>query len=181
VALAETIRRFDIPKEPFANLLVAFRQDQRVTRYEDLDQLLGYCRNSANPVGRLVLYLGGCHTAERACLADSICTGLQLANFWQDVAEDWDRGRVYLPLADCRKFGYDEGMFAGREFNENFQHLLEAEVDLAEGFLKRGLPLVGMMPRGLRLDVALFVHGGLAILMSGLPGLAFPRRKNCGW
>ena len=163
-ALAETIHRFEIPVDPFVDLLVAFRQDQRVSRYEDMGQLLEYCRYSANPVGRLILYLGGCHTPERAALADSICTGLQLANFWQDVARDWDRGRVYLPRGDCRRFGYEESGFDRRECNDAFRRLMAAEVDLAEGLLRSGLPLVRMMPLDLQLDVALFVHGGLAIL-----------------
>ncbi len=101
VALGDTIRKFNIPPDPFVNLLVAFRQDQQVTRYETFDHLLNYCRYSANPVGRLILHLGECGTAEREVLADSICTGLQLANFWQDVARDWDRGRIYLPLSHC--------------------------------------------------------------------------------
>lgn len=164
VALAETVRQFEIPIEPFLDLLVAFRQDQRVTRYETFDQLLDYCRYSANPVGRLVLYLGRCCTPQRVRLADSICTGLQLANFWQDVARDWDRGRVYLPQADCRRFGYDESHFARRECNQAFRRLLAAQVDQAEGWLRQGLPLVGMMPPELQLQVALFGHGGLAIL-----------------
>lgn len=164
VALAETIKGFDVPLDPFVDLLVAFRQDQRVTRYETFDQLLEYCRYSANPVGRLVLYLGRCHTPERARLADSICTGLQLANFWQDVARDWDRGRVYLPQVDCRRFGYDQRMFARRECNQAFRRLLAAQLDQAEGWLRSGAPLIGLMPRELRLDVALFVRGGLEIL-----------------
>ena len=164
VALAETVRKFEIPPEPFVDLLVAFRQDQRVTRYENFDQLLEYCRYSANPVGRLVLYLGQCHTPGRVRLADSICTGLQLANFCQDVAGDWDRGRIYLPVADCRRFGYDESNFARRECNRDFRRLLAAEVDRAEGWLRNGLPLVEKMPSELRLAVALFIHGGLAIL-----------------
>ena len=164
IALAETIRKFDIPTDPFVDLLVAFRQDQRVTRYETIDQLLDYCRYSANPVGRLVLYLGECHTPERVRLADSICTGLQLANFCQDVARDWDRGRIYLPQTDCRRFGYDEAMFARRECNDAFRQLLAAQVEQAEGWLRGGLPLAAKMPPGLRLPVALFVHGGLATL-----------------
>jgi squalene synthase HpnC len=164
IALDATIRKFDIPQDPFVDLLVAFRQDQRVRRYEDIGTLLNYCRYSANPVGRLVLYLGRCHTPERVRLADSICTGLQLANFCQDVAADFDRGRIYLPLADCRRFAYDEAMFAARQCNEPFRRLLSAEVDQAEGFLRRGLPLVPLMPPELQLDVALFVHGGLAIV-----------------
>jgi squalene synthase HpnC len=164
VALAETIRQFDIPPDPFTDLLVAFRQDQQVTRYETFEQLLGYCRYSANPVGRLVLYLGRCCDAERVRLSDSICTGLQLANFLQDIARDWDRGRVYLPSADCEQFGYSEAMLARRECNPQFRRLLAAEVEEAERWLRRGLPLVGVVPRELRLDVSLFVHGGLAIL-----------------
>jgi len=164
IALDDTIRRFEIPPDPFVDLLVAFRQDQRVTRYETFDQLLNYCRYSANPVGWLVLYLGECHTPQRVRLADSICTGLQLANSWQDVARDWDRGRIYIPQAHCRRFEYDESHFARREANESFRQLLAAEVAEAEGFLRRGLPLVDMVPEELRLDVALFIEGGLAIL-----------------
>jgi squalene synthase HpnC len=164
IALAETVREFDIPVEPFLDLLVAFRQDQRVTRYKTLDELLEYCRYSANPVGRMVLYLGQCQTPERARLSDSICTGLQLANFWQDVARDWDRGRVYLPQADCRQFGYDEAHFARRECNAAFRQLLAVRVADAESRLRAGLPLAMEMPNGLRLPVALFAAGGLATL-----------------
>jgi squalene synthase HpnC len=164
IALGETIRQFNIPAEPFVNLLVAFRQDQRVTRYETGDQVLEYCRYSANPVGRMVLHLGQCHTPERVRLSDSICTGLQLANFCQDVARDWDRGRIYLPQMACRRFGYDETMFARRECNDAFRQLLSAQVEQAEGWLRSGLPLAAQMPPGLRLAVALFVHGGLATL-----------------
>src|SRR5262249_37406436 len=100
VALDPTIRRFAIPSRPFLDLLKAFEHDQRVKRYESFEQLLGYCRNSANPVGRLVLYLCEVHDEQRGALADSICTGLQLANFWQDVARDYAFGRVYLPAED---------------------------------------------------------------------------------
>lgn len=164
IALAETIQQFHIPPDPFADLLVAFRQDQRITRYETLEQLLEYCRYSANPVGRLVLYLGRCCDPERVRLSDSICTGLQLANFWQDVARDWQRGRLYLPLAHCRRFGYDEALLDRRESNASFRRLLATEVDEAEGWLRRGLPLVGLVPRDLRLDISLFIHGGLTIL-----------------
>ena len=164
LALANTVRRFSIPIDPFIDLLVAFRQDQRIHGYDDAGQLMQYCRYSANPVGRLILYLGKCHTAERVQLSDSICTGLQLANFWQDVARDWDMGRVYLPAADRARFGYDDEMFARREVNDAFRRLMAAEVDLAEGHLRRGFPLVRWMPPELQLDVALFIQGGLAIL-----------------
>jgi squalene synthase HpnC len=164
VALSETIQEFGIPQGPFADLLVAFRQDQRMTRYETMEELLNYCRFSANPVGRLVLYLGRCHDEERGRLADSICTGLQLANFWQDVARDWNQGRIYLPAEHCRQHGYTESMFERNEANAAFRSLLAAEVAEADQWLRRGLPLVGMVPRHLQLDVALFIHGGLAIM-----------------
>jgi squalene synthase HpnC len=163
-ALAQTIAQFRIPADPFLDLLVAFRQDQRTTRYETFEELLDYCRCSANPVGRLVLYLGECHTPERLPLADAICTGLQLANFCQDVARDWQRGRIYLPQADCRRCGYSEAMFAGRQCNDAFRRLLAAQVDRAEQWLRRGMPLIKLLPQQLRFDVALFAHGGLAIL-----------------
>ena len=163
VALGPTIREFDIPIDPFRNLLTAFRQDQYCKRYETFNDLLGYCRNSANPVGRLVLYLGRCHDEGRGRLADSICTGLQLANFWQDVARDYDRGRIYLPQESCRRFGYDEVMFARHEFNPQFRKLLESEVDRAETYLRAGRELVAQVPRRLRIDVQLFIEGGLTI------------------
>src|SRR5208282_2919714 len=98
VALAETVRQFEIPKHEFADLLTAFRQDQRTSRYETFSDLLGYCRYSANPVGHLVLYLCGYSDAERQRLSDTTCTALQLANFWQDVAVDLEKDRVYIPL-----------------------------------------------------------------------------------
>jgi squalene synthase HpnC len=164
IALSETIRKFDIPIDPFIDLLVAFRQDQRVRCYDNLAQLTEYCRYSANPVGRLILYLGKCHSRERVQLSDSICTGLQLANFWQDVARDYAIGRVYLPTAEQGRFGYTPEMLARREVNDAFRRLLAAEVDLAEGYLRAGLPLVRWMPPELQLDIALFIHGGLAIL-----------------
>ncbi|MEN6406396.1 MAG: squalene synthase HpnC [Thermoguttaceae bacterium] len=164
VALAETIRQFDIPQQTFADLLIAFRQDQQVTRYETADQLLQYCRCSANPVGRLVLHLARGCTPERLQWSDAICTGLQLANFCQDVARDWDRGRVYLPQAACRRFGYDETMFARRACNDAFRRLLADQVDWAESFLRQGQPLAAHMPPGFRLPVALFAEGGLATL-----------------
>jgi squalene synthase HpnC len=164
IALAETIRQFPIPLDPFIDLLVAFRQDQRIRCYDNLAQLTEYCRYSANPVGRMVLYLGKCYSPERVQLSDSICTGLQLANFWQDVARDCDMGRVYLPTAEQSRFGYTAEMFARREVNDAFRRLMTAEVDLAEGYLRAGLPLVRWMPLELQLDVALFIHGGLAIL-----------------
>jgi squalene synthase HpnC len=164
VALRGTIEEFSIPIEPFERLLIAFRRDQRVTRYQSHDEVLAYCRDSADPVGRLILYLGRAHDETRGALADSICTGLQLANFCQDVARDWRRGRVYLPADGLDQADYTEAMFARGQFNDAFRQVMRAEVDRAEGYLRAGLPLVEMLPRKLRLEVALFIGGGLAIL-----------------
>ncbi len=164
VALAETISQFEIPTAPFADLLTAFRLDQSVTRYETWDDLLGYCRNSANPVGRLVLYLGRCHRPETVALSDRICTGLQLANFWQDVAGDYRRGRIYLPQADCQRVEYSEDDFAAGRFTPGFRALLAERTVDAEALLILGRPLAGLVPRSLRLDISLFIEGGLAIL-----------------
>ena len=164
VALADTVARFAIPIEPFVDLLVAFRQDQEITRYESFGQLVNYCRYSANPVGQMVLYLAGCHDPHRVKLSDCVCTGLQLANFCQDVAADWDHGRIYLPNVDRMRHHYDEALFARRECNADFRHLLAAYVTEAEGWLHRGVPLVELMPSSFQLSVALFIEGGLAIL-----------------
>ncbi|HXD88022.1 MAG TPA: squalene synthase HpnC [Urbifossiella sp.] len=164
VALRETIRRFDIPPEPFLNLLVAFEQDQRIGRYETFEQLLGYCRNSANPVGHLVLYLFECFSAERARLADDVCTGLQLANFWQDVSRDFAIGRVYLPAEDRRRFGYADADLEANQCTPAFRELMHFEVDRARGFFDRGAKLLPLLPRAARIDVDLFIRGGRAIL-----------------
>src|SRR5207237_7596040 len=108
VQLAGTVREFNIPKQTLADLLTAFRQDHTTTRYQTFDDLLGYCRNSANPVGHLVLYLCGYRDPERQQLSDFTCTALQLANFWQDVSADFAKGRIYLPLEDLRRYDVSE-------------------------------------------------------------------------
>jgi len=164
VALAETIRACDIPQKPFADLLVAFRQDQNVPRYESMDDVLGYCVNSANPVGRLVLYACGYRDPEMFRLSDDTCTALQLANFWQDVSSDYDRGRVYLPLEDMRKYQVDEATIARRDPTPAFRELLRYEVGYARNLFERGLPLISMVDRELALDLDLFSRGGLEIL-----------------
>lgn len=164
VALQATIRRFRIPPEPFLDLLFAFEQDQLVKRYQTFEQLKGYCRYSANPVGRLVLYLGEAFDERRAALSDSICTALQLANFWQDVARDFDLGRVYLPEEDRRRFGYADADLEARRFNAAFADLLRFEVDRTRDLFYRGFPLVHQMPESLQPDIELFIEGGLAIL-----------------
>jgi len=164
VALAGTVREFDIPKQTFADLLTAFRQDQTVTRYETFDDLLGYCRYSANPVGHLVLYLCGYRDAERQQLSDFTCTALQLANFWQDVSPDYQKGRVYLPLADLRVYGVLETDIAGKRNTPQFVEMMRFEVDRARNWFDRGLPLIAKVDRELAIDLELFSRGGQEIL-----------------
>lgn len=164
VALRATVERHRLPKEPFADLIRAFLQDQRVTRYRDFSELLDYCRYSANPVGRLVLHLCGYTDAERRRLSDATCTGLQLANFWQDVATDWERGRVYLPLELLERHGTSVDDIRLRRATPEFRAALREAVALARERFQEGLPLVRMVDRRLALDLDLFSRGGLRVL-----------------
>jgi squalene synthase HpnC len=172
IALRETVRRFAIPPGPFLDLLFAFEQDQLVKRYRTFEQLLGYCRNSANPVGHLVLYLCGCFDAGRAALADHVCTALQLANFWQDVARDFAIGRVYLPAEDRKRFNYPDEDLEARRFTYNFVDLMRFEVGRARELFYRGYLLVDRVPPAVRADVELFIRGGLGVLR---------RIEQCGY
>ncbi|MGI8982076.1 MAG: squalene synthase HpnC [Pirellulaceae bacterium] len=164
IALVDTVHEFTLPRDPLLDLLSAFRQDQTKIRYATFEELLDYCRRSANPVGRLVLYLGRCHNQETARLSDSICTGLQLANFWQDFRRDWELGRIYLPLEDMATFGVDDKQQLARGGNLTFRALMNFEVDRAEEYLLAGEPLVKLVSPQLRVSVRLFIDGGLAIL-----------------
>lgn len=164
VALAQTVREFGIPQHEFSDLLIAFRQDQTVTRFETFDHLLGYCKYSANPVGHLVLYLCGYNDAERQQLSDCTCTALQLANFWQDVIVDYDKGRVYLPLEDLRRFGVSPEDIAKRRATSQFFNLMRFEVERAREWFGRGLPLVKKVNKELAIDLELFSRGGQEIL-----------------
>ena len=164
IALGETVREFAIPIEPFEALIEAFEQDQVVTEYETYDQLLDYCTRSANPVGHLVLYLGRVHGPETARLADLTCTGLQVANFWQDVARDRRIGRTYLPRADRERFGYRDADFEAGRATPEFLNLMRFEVARARDLLRAGRALLPLLPKNLAVDVDLFGRGGLAIL-----------------
>jgi squalene synthase HpnC len=164
VALAGTVKQFQIPKQTFADLLTAFRQDQKVTRYQTFDDLLGYCRNSADPVGHLVLYLCGYSDAERQQLSDFTCTALQLANFWQDVTVDYWKGRIYLPLEDLERFQVSENDIAAGRNTEQFREMMRFEVQRSREWFDRGLPLVGKVSRELAVDLELFSRGGQEIL-----------------
>lgn len=168
VALWSTIREFDIPAQPFEDLISAFEQDQAVRSYETFDQLADYCRRSANPVGRLVLYL--CRQATEANFrwSDSICTGLQLANFWQDVSRDLDIGRIYLPQEDLRRLGYSLDELHARVTNPAFLELMRFEVARARQWLAPwsdpSLPELAPFPLRVQVDIELFARGGERIL-----------------
>jgi squalene synthase HpnC len=164
VALRETVRQHALPRAPFDNLITAFEQDQTVTRYPGWDAVLGYCANSANPVGRLVLMLCGYRDAERFRLSDATCTALQLANFWQDVTLDLAKDRVYLPMHLFNRHGYTlEELFALR-FTPAFREVMREAVDYAQRLFEEGLPLAGTLGRRLGLDIDLFSRGGMRVL-----------------
>jgi squalene synthase HpnC len=164
VALKGTIERREIPIEPFDRLIRAFEQDQTTTRYRTFDDVFGYCVNSANPVGHLVLYLCGYRDQERQTLSDYTCTALQLANFWQDVTVDLQKDRVYLPLDlfDQHRYTFEE--LVALKFNSRFEAVMADAVDVAERLFYRGLPLIKKVDRRLALDLELFSRGGLKML-----------------
>jgi len=164
VALSGTVARHDLPEEPFADLIRAFVQDQTVHRYRTFDELYGYCRCSANPVGRLVLYLCGYRDAGRQALSDATCTALQLANFWQDVAVDLAKGRVYIPLELMERHGYTVAELETLRPSPAFQQVMREAVEVARGLFLKGLPLARMVDRRLAVDLDLFSRGGLRIL-----------------
>ncbi len=164
VALAETVRTFDVPIEPFRRLLTAFRRDVRFTGFATFAELQDYCAHSANPVGHLVLYLFGHRDAERQARADDICTALQLTNFWQDLAVDLRKGRVYLPREDMERFGYSTHDLERHAVTPAFRELMAFECARARELFMRGLPLAGMLDRNRGREVRLFAGGGLAIL-----------------
>jgi squalene synthase HpnC len=164
VALGGTVKRYAIPQQPFEDLIRAFEQDQTVTRYRNWEELFGYCRCSANPVGRLVLYLCGYSDAERQRLSDATCTALQLANFWQDVTVDWEKGRVYIPLEVLDRHGSSVEEIGARRATPGFVAAMREVVDRARALFLDGLPLSGMVDRRLAVDIELFSRGGMRVL-----------------
>jgi len=162
--LAGSIYELGLPREPFERLIEANRQDQRVSRYETYGDLERYCELSANPVGRLVLYVFGRPSLQRVAWSDSVCTGLQLAEHWQDVGEDYRRGRVYLPREDLRRFGVDEEVLGTRHASPAFRQLMAFEVDRARRLLDAGVPLAASLRGRERLAIAGYVGGGRAAL-----------------
>ena len=164
IALQDTIRRFDVPIDPFLRLIEANRMDQAKTRHQTFEELEHYCTHSANPVGHLVLYIFGYQDEERHRLSDFTCTALQLTNFWQDVAHDYQMGRIYIPIEDMRRFGYTEDELAQGLATESFRSLMKFEVDRARDLFHRGLELVDTLDGRFKLDVALFTKGGVSVL-----------------
>jgi len=163
-ALAPTVADCAIPMQPFLDLILANRQDQVVSRYATFPDLLGYCRLSANPVGRIVLYVFDSFTPGRAELSDSVCTALQLAEHWQDVAEDLRAGRIYVPAADMETYGCTEQDLAQASASPSVRALMAFETGRARTLLDAGAPLIGMLRGAARVAVAGYVAGGRAAL-----------------
>ncbi|MBZ5695324.1 MAG: squalene synthase HpnC [Acidobacteriia bacterium] len=164
IALGETIRAKDIPAQPFRDLLRAFRQDQVVHRYKSWDEVLDYCVYSANPVGRLVLYVCGYRDEGRQRLSDYTCTALQLANFWQDVSRDLEKGRIYIPLDALAAHGLTEADIVARRFDSRYVALMKSLIARTRQLFDSGLPLAQRVDGALRIDIELFSRGGMAIL-----------------
>ncbi len=167
VALKGTIDRHDIPIDPFLALIDAFEQDQRVSRYQTYEQVLDYCRRSADPVGRLVLYMCGYRDEHRQALSDATCTALQLANFWQDVRRDLlERDRIYLPADSMARFGVSEEQIRLGRCDENFRRLIQFEVDRTQELFNKGDALLPLLDRSVRGQIGIFSAGGRAILQA---------------
>jgi squalene synthase HpnC len=164
VALHETITACDLPRTLFHDLLHAFRQDQIKTQYATWDEAVEYSRYSANPVGRLVLMVCGYRDEPRALLSDKICTGLQLANFWQDIVRDSEIPRRYLPAEYMTRFSVEEGQIEGRVFTPEFHAMMQSLVDRTRAMLREGAPLSATVDPELRVTLDLFRKGGEAIL-----------------
>ena len=180
--VAAIVAAHGLPLQLFRDLLDAFAQDVVKKRYADFPELLDYCRRSANPVGRLVLHLFGRSEPESLEQSDCICTALQLINFWQDVEVDWDKGRVYLPQEDLRRFGVDEAQIAAGACTGNLAALLEFQIERSRALLLRGAPLVRALPGRLGWEIRLTVQGGLRILerLAQVRGDAWRHRPTLG-
>lgn len=164
VALRQTVEECRIPPEPFHDLITAFRRDQTQTRYQTFEELLGYCRYSANPVGRLILYACGYGDPELQQLSDCTCTALQLANFWQDVRRDFGIGRIYIPREEMARWKYSEEELAAFRYNDAFKEMMRSLVQRTWSLFDKGMPLADRVDRRLAFDIELFSRGGMEIL-----------------
>lgn len=180
VQLAEVIRQHALPLQLFRDLLDAFAQDVVKKRYADYPELLDYCRRSANPVGRLVLHLFGRTEPEHLEQSDCICTALQLINFWQDVAVDWQKDRVYIPQTDFPHFKISESDIAAGRWSADWAALMDFQIDRTSALMRRGAPLVHALPGRLGWEIRLTVQGGLRILerIRQVRGDVFNRRPK---
>ncbi|WP_371325141.1 squalene synthase HpnC [Dechloromonas sp. ZY10] len=180
--LAGVISEFSLPLQLFRDLLDAFAQDVVKKRYADYPELLDYCRRSANPVGRLVLHLFGRTEPEHLEQSDCICTALQLINFWQDVAVDWEKERVYIPQTDFPHFRVGEAEIAAGRVTPAWSALMDFEIDRATALMRRGLPLVHALPGRLGWEIRLTIQGGLRILerIRRVRGDVFTQRPKLG-
>jgi squalene synthase HpnC len=163
-AVSETIHAYDLPIQPFRDLLVAFRQDQKVHRYQTFQDLLGYCQFSANPVGRIVLALFGCRDERFSSPSDAICTGLQLANFWQDIARDAEVDRIYVPLEDLVRCNVEESDILAGRFSPAFRELMIFQVERARMWFEQGKVMTGLVGGNLRWEIEMFRRAGIAVL-----------------
>ena len=181
-ALAAEINEYALPLQLFRDLLDAFAQDVVKKRYADYPELLDYCRRSANPVGRLVLHLFGRTEPEHLAQSDCICSALQLINFWQDVAVDWQKARIYIPQADLPRFRISEADIAAGRWSANWAALMDFQIDRARELMLQGAPLVHALPGRLGWEIRLTIQGGLRILepLRRVRGDVFPRRPKLG-
>ena len=166
IALINTIQTYGIPIELFQSLITAFRQDQTITRYETYKDLLGYCQNSANPVGRIYLYLFELAEKERFVSSDAVCSSLQLTNFWQDITIDWQKGRIYIPKQDMDRFGCSESDLNGLKASQNFRELMRFEVDRTQKLFDSVKNLLDLLPKQAKFEIKLFIGGGEAMIES---------------
>jgi len=164
IALGETVARTGLPRKPLADLLAAFRMDVTTKRYQTFHDLLGYCDRSANPVGRLVLWIFGNATERTTTLSDSICTALQLTNFWQDISLDWRKKRLYIPLEDFGRFGYTEMDLGRGVVDARFRDLMRFQVDRTRRLFEAGAPLIREAVPELRFELALTLNAGMTML-----------------
>ena len=164
IDLKQVIHEFSLPLEPFRNLLAAFIQDISTKRYDRYENLLDYCRLSANPVGLLMLHLYEAATEENIRMSDAICTSLQLINFWQDVAIDWKKNRIYLPQEDMEHFGVTSADIAGGHLSAGWRSLMQFEVERTRKLMQSGSPLARQLPGRIGWELRLVVQGGLRIL-----------------
>jgi squalene synthase HpnC len=182
IRLARMIAAHQLPLQPMRDLLSAFRQDVVTLRYADFSLLLDYCRRSANPVGALMLHLYGVHDAASLKQSDAVCSALQLINFWQDVAVDWAKGRIYLPLEDLARFGVEEAQIGRGESDRRWRALMQFEVDRARALMHSGAPLALRLPGRVGWELRLVIQGGLRILerIEQVDHDVFRRRPSLG-